>query len=514
MKRLIITVLVILMALSISGCNANTADESETDETLAAEETEEKTVEKVTEKVTYKTNLTVDKAESVNVKTDPNGIPYETSVEVDLKNPLDNESIKDKTNLKDIVNTEGDETYKSDENYIYWTNSGEDIHYKGYSDEKLPVSVNITYYLDGNKIEPSELLHKSGHVKIRFDYVNNTNVTSKVNGVNYNVKIPFVCLTMLYLSNDIFYNITAEDSEVMGMDDSTMIIGMGFPGLSNSLRLNKTDFTKNVDLKEYFEIEADVTDFELDYTATIVSNGLLEDVEDKDFKDINDMLSDVDDIDDQKSDIEDSKDELDEAKDEFSSLVDKLSGYVGTLNGKVTTMNSYSAEPFKALADKMTELNKILDTTKGDEYVYSFNTETNEAQFNAAKAEEIKYYTEIKDDATKDENVIKAATSALEIANYYYSWRELSGYSIGFAQSFDTSVKSSINEAFDDLIDVLDEFEDNIDDLTENIDSGLRETINCIKASRNVDKAYDNFSGIVDGKEGSVVFIYQSDEIK
>ncbi|HRW13350.1 MAG TPA: hypothetical protein P5549_09520 [Syntrophomonas sp.] len=39
---------------------------------------------------------------------------------------------------------------------------------------KIPVSVKVTYYLDGQQIEPSKLAGKSGHLKIRCDIENLT----------------------------------------------------------------------------------------------------------------------------------------------------------------------------------------------------------------------------------------------------------------------------------------------------------------------------------------------------
>ncbi len=48
---------------------------------------------------------------------------------------------------------------------------------------------------------------KSGEVKIRFDYYNNSNETVKVKGKNYNVKTPFTMVTGMILSSDVFSNI-------------------------------------------------------------------------------------------------------------------------------------------------------------------------------------------------------------------------------------------------------------------------------------------------------------------
>lgn len=48
--------------------------------------------------------------------------------------------------------------------------------------KELPVGVNLTYYLDGKEIQPSDLAGKSGKVKIRIDYENKQQETAEVNG--------------------------------------------------------------------------------------------------------------------------------------------------------------------------------------------------------------------------------------------------------------------------------------------------------------------------------------------
>ncbi len=53
-----------------------------------------------------------------------------------------------------------------------WNTDGEDIYYQGTTDQDLPVSVKLTYYLDGKEIKPADLKGKSGHLKIQVDYTN------------------------------------------------------------------------------------------------------------------------------------------------------------------------------------------------------------------------------------------------------------------------------------------------------------------------------------------------------
>ena len=42
--------------------------------------------------------------------------------------------------------------------------------------------MKVSYYLDGEKMDPKDMAGKSGEVKIRFDYYNNSNETVKVKG--------------------------------------------------------------------------------------------------------------------------------------------------------------------------------------------------------------------------------------------------------------------------------------------------------------------------------------------
>lgn len=57
-----------------------------------------------------------------------------------------------------------------------------DIYYQGTSDKNLPVSMKVTYYLDGKEISPKKLVGKSGKVKIRYEYENHSAVTKTING--------------------------------------------------------------------------------------------------------------------------------------------------------------------------------------------------------------------------------------------------------------------------------------------------------------------------------------------
>ena len=67
------------------------------------------------------------------------------------------QALKDQTDLKEIKNVKGDETYTENGNSLTWNTEGQDIYYQGKTGKDLPVSVNFTYYLDGKKMTPKEL---------------------------------------------------------------------------------------------------------------------------------------------------------------------------------------------------------------------------------------------------------------------------------------------------------------------------------------------------------------------
>lgn len=214
-----------------------------------------------------------DKEESVYVLADATGVPTEITVTTALKNPGQGQDILDTTWLTDLVNKEGDEEYQNTDgqNYI-WQNHGTDIHYEGTApaDSSLPVGVEITYYLDGQKVDPETLEGATGQVKIQFAYTNNTGTNGSV--------VPFMAISGLTLSGDQVSNVTVKNGSSKYMDGDYLIYGIFFPGLEDALQLDSMEMLKEEDTEfpQEMEISFDAKDFELEFTATMFSNGFLE----------------------------------------------------------------------------------------------------------------------------------------------------------------------------------------------------------------------------------------------
>lgn len=235
-----------------------------------------------------------DKTETVYVKADAEGNVQEISVETVLKNRNNGKSLPDYSNLSDIKNMEGDEEFTQNEDgSILWENHGEDISYKGKSSESLPVSVRVSYYLDGEAITPDVLAGKSGTVRIRFDYENHTSQRVTVNGRNMEVQTPFVLMSMLFLPSDTFSNVRVTNGKVMAGGDDQIVIGYASPGLSDSLKLESYGPTEDVTVPDYVEVTADVSEFELGFTATVVTPGFFADMDTENLEDGDELISDM-----------------------------------------------------------------------------------------------------------------------------------------------------------------------------------------------------------------------------
>ncbi len=304
-----------LVVTSLVGCNSNTANNSTA---KAPESTKTPTA---TDAATNSSTATRDgeaaKEETVYVKANASGTTNSIIVSNWLKNGNGSTVIDDISNLKDIVNVKGDETFTADGANLNWAANGADIYYQGTSTEQLPVDLKITYTLDDKEIAPEELAGKSGHVKIRMDYTNNQKQTITVAGKKVDTVVPFAVLGGMLLDSEKFTNVTVTNGKVISDGNNTIVAGIALPGLQDTLIDGSSELVKDIELPGNIEMEADVTDFELSMTMSVVLNDLFKDV------DVDNMGS-----------IDDLKDTLDEMTKSYDKIVDgakELSGYMGDL---------------------------------------------------------------------------------------------------------------------------------------------------------------------------------------
>lgn len=286
------------------------------------------------------------KDEVVYVMADAMGNTQKIIVSDCLKNTKGEEVIEDASNLTDIENVKGNETYTVDaDGNMVWNADGNDIYYQGTTDKELPVDVAITYELDGEEITPEELVGKSGNVTIRFTYTNHEKTTVEVNGKEKEVYVPFAMVSGAVLPGEHFSNIEVTNGKVLSEGNTNVVVGMAFPGLKESINIDSLkekavdeeakEKLDEVEIPESVEITAYATDFQMNQTMTMALSDVLSDMN----------LGDTFDID--LSKITDSMDEL---KDASNQLID----------GTTELHDSTKAlqEGAQTLADKSKDLDK------------------------------------------------------------------------------------------------------------------------------------------------------------
>lgn len=285
------------------------------------------------------------KEESVYVKADASGNVKKTTVSEWLKNP-EKGTISDTSELKDIKNVKGDETFETgSNNNVSWKSEGNDIYYQGTIDKELPVEVKVSYKLDGKSISPKDLKGKSGKVEIQFSYDNKSKQTVNVNGEDVEMYTPFTMVSAMMLSSDEYSNVSVENGKLISDGDKNIVVGVAFPGLANDLNLKDLDM--DIDIPETVTITADVKDATVGTSITMASAELMNEFGLDDIDSFDDLQDSID-------DLEDATNQLVDGSKEAADGSKELADGAGTLNDGAGTLASGAG----TLADGVNTLNE------------------------------------------------------------------------------------------------------------------------------------------------------------
>lgn len=262
----------------------------------------------------------VNKDETVFVNLDPEGAPVEKISSIWLHSDSALGKIEDKTSLKDIKNVKGDEVPEINGDKIIWNTDKKDIFYQGTTDKELPVELRIQYYLDGKRMNPKDMLGKSGKVKINVSVVNKDSHVIKLDsGKEKDVYTPFVGIVVMNLPIDTFSNVKINSGKLVSDGNNQVITYVTLPGLKQSLDLD----TNIIDIPETLVVTADVEGFEMGSVVLTVTSEL---PEVKDFENAGDF------------------DELIDGIEKIKDASEKLSEATGKLYEGQTTLNDGISE--------------------------------------------------------------------------------------------------------------------------------------------------------------------------
>lgn len=374
----------------------------------------------------------ISKDETVYVLTGADGSVKKIIVSDWLKNELGSASVADKSDLSDIENVKGDESYTiNGDNMTVWDAQGNDIYYQGNIQKELPVGLSVRYYLDGKSVSPEELKGKSGKVTIRFDYENRQYETVQINGVNQRIYVPFAMLTGMILDNDTFQNVQITNGKLVNDGDRTVVVGLAFPGLQENLNLSRDDLS----IPDSVEITADVTNFSLGMTVTLACNDLFSQLGDMDLTSL-DSTSAVDQLTgamDQllsgSSALYEGLSTLLDKSGELVSGVEELAQGAAAIKSGADSVDDGAAQLKAGLADLSSGLNTLSANSEslnsGAKQVFNSLLETAATQIRAKGlnvpdltienyAEELNALIKSLDETTVYETALKQVTDAVE----------------------------------------------------------------------------------------------------
>ncbi len=336
------------------------------------------------------------KNETVYTILNADGSIKKTTINEHLINDEKLDTIYDYTDLNNIVNINGNETYKLEDKKLTWQAYGNDIFYKGTYEDELPVDIKITYYKDDKEVSYKDILGDSGNIKIVIKYENKDSHNVYVNGKNETLYTPFVVTSSMTLSSDKDKNVSVTNGKVISLGTKEEVVAVMAPGLYESLDI---DSLKALDETV---IEYETTNFSLPTMYFFVTPKLISS------SDIN-ALDNIDDLYDKANLLQSNMDKINAGANSLKEGSNKLKD---ALKEKVTTINNTENTLSSEDIDKIKEA--VLEGVNN-----KYTDEYKKAIGNMA-------YQEVLDSISSDDTISKALQDSIEeyiqntLKEYFY----------------------------------------------------------------------------------------------
>lgn len=529
--------------------------------------------DKTTKKQVVSTTDTAEKQvnskdETVYVIAGSDGSVQKIIVSDWIKNNLNSNTLSDKSELTDVENVKGDESYTlGNDNTRVWDANGNDIYYQGNIEKELPVGLSVTYKLDGKTVSPTELAGKSGKVTIRFDYSNMQYEDVEINGQKEKIYVPFAMLTGVLLDNDVFTKVEVSNGKLINDGDRTAVIGIAFPGLQENLAVSKEKF----EIPDYVEITADVKNFELGMTITLATNELFNEMDVERLDSIDDLSKSLGELSVAMGQLMDGSSQLYnglatllDKSGELVKGIDKLAAGAQTLKSGAGNLDAGASKlqvGAAQLSEGLNTLSSNNDTLNGgarqvfETLLSTANTQLAAAGLNVP-ALTISNYADVLNGviaASGGAQSVIALKASLDSYNTFYLG--LQSYTAGVSQAASgaAELKTGTNdlkngtsqlyagvcELYEGVLTLknsapalvdgvtklrdgamqlsngLEEFnEKGIQKLVDAVDGDLAGLTTRLRATVDVSKNYHSFSGANENMDGQVKFIYRTDTIE
>ncbi|MBQ9016392.1 MAG: hypothetical protein IJ109_09810 [Firmicutes bacterium] len=284
----------------------------------------------------------ITKEETVYVVTEADGSQSDVTVSDHLANGEGLDQIHDRSNLKDIENVKGDETFEQGaEDALVWNAEGNDIFYQGSTDREVPVKISISYFLNGEEVQGSEMDGASGDVKIVISY---RNTAVDENGTT----VPFLVMTGFICEDDTFTDIDIDHGKVIDDGDKKVVAALAVPGLEDALDIDED--LVDLDLSDTVTITGTAKDFSVQDMMSLVTNSVFDEIDTDDFGDL--------DYDDEIKELDKGAKALMDGSEELYNGIHQLNESVPTLTKGITQLDNGALQLRGSLK---TQLKKIAE---------------------------------------------------------------------------------------------------------------------------------------------------------
>lgn len=197
----------------------------------------------------------VRKTETVYVNLDHSGKKTSLSVTDWLHTDKGEVAAQDVSDLENITDIKGECAPEQNGNRLTWHMGGTDLYYTGTTDKQLPVEFSIEYKLDGKKLSAEEIAGRSGKAEITVQMKN----VCEQDGVF----LPVVAAGLMILPESDFSGIGVENGLSVGDGTKQIIVGLGLPGMAESLGLREGAKLGSITVADSFTVTAQTECFAL-----------------------------------------------------------------------------------------------------------------------------------------------------------------------------------------------------------------------------------------------------------
>ena len=227
--------------------------------------------------------------------------------------------------------------------------------------------MEVSYYFDGNKVNPEDILGKSGALEVRIKIINNEEKTKVIKGRTKYISSLFPVAVITDLKTDIFKDIEANDATIINESKNQILTFATVSGASQMLAESDIDTLNDISdkLKDEFVIKANVTDFEMPSILMAASSMTDVDHEDMNSDKLNKLTDGVNSLKDATAEILDGTVKLHDANIELNDKMGEFqSSYAKFQDGINTAKNSQGdiVDGAKQINEGITQMKALMES--------------------------------------------------------------------------------------------------------------------------------------------------------